>query len=268
MRAGFFVPAASNRTKDDNMHSQQHIEAALDVARKCLSTRFSGASHLFVAGSIMRGEGNEFSDIDLVVLFPRLPRAWRESFVVDGFPVEAFVHDPETLAYFIEQDIKSGAPIIGHMVANGVIVGDDLEPASNIQQRARVLLENGPGPLSGEPYETMRYFLSDLAEDLRADRPVDEVAAVAGLTYPRLIDLMLLGRHQWTGKGKWGPRQLRRFDPQLADIAASAFADAVRGNKARLLALVDEELSRHGGSYFDGYRVDAPLDGRRPSLVD
>lgn len=245
-------------------YHQQRIEAALEVARKCFSTRFSGASHLFVAGSIMRGEGNEFSDIDLVVVFPKLPRAWRESFIMDSFPIEAFVHDAETLAYFIQQDIRSGTPIIVHMVANGVIVGDDLERARAMQQQARSALENGPSPLGGEPYDTMRYFLSDLAEDLRAERPTNEVAAVSALAYPRLIDLILLGRRQWTGKGKWGPRLLRRFDPGLAEIASSAFADAVRGNKAALLSLIDQELARHGGSYFDGYRVDAPLDARRP----
>jgi hypothetical protein len=244
-------------------YHQQRIEAALEVAGKCLSTRFSGASHLFVAGSIMRGEGNELSDIDLVVVFPKLPRAWRESFIMDGFPIEAFVHDAETLAYFIEQDIKSGAPIVVHMVANGVIVGD-LEPAGAMQQQARSLLESGPSPLSGEPYDTMRYFLSDLADDLRAERPTNEVAALSALAYPRLIDLILLGRRRWTGKGKWGPRLLQRFDPDLADVAAKAFVDAVRSNKAALLSLIDQELARHGGAYFDGYRVDAPVEARRP----
>lgn len=249
------------------LYHQQRIEAALEVAQKCLSIRFSGASHAFVAGSIMRGEGNELSDIDLVVVFPELPRAWRVSFIMDGFPIEAFVHDAETLAYFIEQDIKSGAPIIVHMVANGVIIGEDLEPARAMQQQARSLLDKGPSSLSGEPYDTMRYFLSDLADDLRAERPVNEVAALSALAYPRLIDLILLGRRQWTGKGKWGPRLLQRFDPGLADVAAKAFADAVQGKQAALLSLIDRELARHGGAYFNGYRVDAPLDARRPAPV-
>jgi predicted nucleotidyltransferase len=111
-------------------HHQRHIESALLAARKCFATRFSGASHMFVAGSIMRGEGSDFSDIDLVVVYPKLARAWRESFVLDGFPIEAFVHDAETLAYFVEKDIESGAPVIVDMVANGVIVGDASGPAS------------------------------------------------------------------------------------------------------------------------------------------
>jgi hypothetical protein len=154
------------------------------------------------------------------------------------------------------------------MVAKVVIVGERLEPARVMQQQARSLLENGTGSLSGEPYDTMRYFLSDLADDLREKWLVNEVAALSALAYPRLIDLVLLGRRQWTGKGKWGPRLLQRFDPVLAEIASRAFADAIQGNKAALLLLIDQELARHGGAYFDGYRVDAPLEARGPHAAE
>lgn len=244
------------------MHQQQRIDAALAAARKCFASRFKGASHMFVAGSIMRGEGNELSDIDLVVVYPNLSRAWRTSFIVDGFPVEAFVHDPETLAYFIQGDVDSGAPIIVHMIANGVIISEDPLEAEDLQQRARDIFARGPDPLSGERYDTMRYFLSDLVDDLSARRPLDEIAALSALIYPRLIDLILLGRNQWTGKGKWGPRLLRRIDPALADIATKAFAEAVQGDPAALLALAEQVLDQHGGRYLDGYHVEAPLHAR------
>ena len=246
---------------------QDHrIDAALAAARKCLATRFTGASHLFVAGSILRGNGNAFSDIDIVVLYPKLERAWRESFVLDGFPIEAFVQDPETLAYFFEHDAERGVPVIIDMVANGVILGDAPAEAVVLQQQARQILAAGPKPLAGAPLDAMRYILTDLADDLRADRPADEIAATAAQLYPRLIDLMLLGRGYWTGNGKWGPRLLRRLDPALAEVAAEAFRDAVLGKPTALLSLTDRELTRHGGRCFDGYRSDAALDARRPSV--
>lgn len=247
---------------------QDHlIEAALATAQKCLATRFTGASHLFVAGSIMRGDGNAFSDIDLVVVYPKLERAWRESFVLDGFPIEAFVQDPETLAYFMQNDAERGVPVIIDMVANGVILGNAPAEAAAMQHRARQILAAGPKPLTGAPLDTLRYILSDLADDLRAERPADEIAATAARLYPRLIDLMLLGRNQWTGNGKWGPRLLRRLDPRLAEIATEAFRDAAQGNAAALLSLTDRELARHGGPCFDGFRADAPEGSRLPSIA-
>lgn len=240
---------------------QTRIDAALATAQKCFATRFDGASHMYAAGSIMRGEGTAFSDIDLVVIFPSLPQAWRESFVEDGFPVEAFVHDAETLAYFIDKDVESGAPVMVDMIANGTIIGDKTEAAA-MQQQARDILARGPKPLTTPQLDAMRYALSDLADDLRADGPMEEMATTAALLYPRLIDLILLGQQQWTGKGKWAPRLLRRSDGPLAALAADAFQAAVQGNGAKLLALTDQQLARHGGHCFDGYHAKAPGDAR------
>jgi hypothetical protein len=40
-----------------------------------------------------------YSDLDLVVIYKRLPNAYGESFRFDDMPVEALIHDP-TLNYF------------------------------------------------------------------------------------------------------------------------------------------------------------------------
>jgi hypothetical protein len=83
---------------------------AMRVAEQALAGRFADADAGFAAGSILRGEGTTMSDVDLVVLYRRLPNAWRESFVLDGVPVEAFVHDGETLAWFLADDRPRGRP--------------------------------------------------------------------------------------------------------------------------------------------------------------
>ncbi|WP_418336537.1 nucleotidyltransferase domain-containing protein [Rhizobium gallicum] len=93
-----------------------------------LSARFDGYSFAFAAGSIVRGEGTENSDIDLVVVFERLDRVWRESFVDNGLPFEAFVHDPETLNRFFERDLNSSHPLIVNLAGYpGVQAGEERE---------------------------------------------------------------------------------------------------------------------------------------------
>lgn len=238
-------------------------ERALAVARKSLVSRFDGAALAFVSGSIMRGAGTPASDIDLVVVFPRLERAWRESFVEDGFPVEAFVHDPQTLAYFFHADAEGGRPIMAHVVATGTIIGADPDLARVLQAEAGAILARGPMPLGGSSYDRMRYLVSDLADDLRGDRPPAEIRAIATHLYQQLADLMLLGRGAWTGNGKWAPRLLARLDVGLAEAFDRAFEQAFAGNSAPLLALTEAELARHGGHYFAGYRQEAPLEARR-----
>lgn len=56
--------------------------------------RFGDAEVLFLAGSVMRGQGTPHSDLDVVVVYKSLPAAYRESLYHQGWPVELFVHDP------------------------------------------------------------------------------------------------------------------------------------------------------------------------------
>src|SRR4051794_40453736 len=96
-------------------------ERIIDVANAIRTDRYKDAGATFAAGSIVRGEGTPFSDLDLVVVYAHLPSAYRESFRFDGYPVEAFVHDPTTLEYFfLEVDRPSGVPTLPQMIAEGV----------------------------------------------------------------------------------------------------------------------------------------------------
>ncbi|MBX4957383.1 nucleotidyltransferase domain-containing protein [Rhizobium lentis] len=247
----------------DDIQKQILAERALAAARLCLASRYAGAAFAYVTGSIMRGEGTAFSDIDLVVVFPSLERAWRESFTEDRFPVEAFVHDPQTLARYLHADAESGYPIMVNMVATGSIVGPNIEHARAIQAKAAKVLAAGPKPLDGPSYDMLRYQVTDLADDLRGARPPEEIGAISALLYQKLADLILLGRGAWTGRGKWAPRLITKLDAQLAAEFDAAFRLAVQGNCARFLALADRELDLHGGRCFDGFRQEAPVAARR-----
>jgi hypothetical protein len=89
-----------------------------DVTDRLFRTRFSDARALFCAGSVVRGEGTAHSDLDIVVVYDRVPNAWRESLVWEGWPVELFVHDPETLAYYVAEDVAGGRPCLAQMLAS------------------------------------------------------------------------------------------------------------------------------------------------------
>lgn len=70
------------------------------------------------------------SDLDLVVVYQRIDAAFRESFVYAGWPVETFVHDPETLRYFfMHVDRPSGVPSLAHMISTGMPLPDTTDSA-------------------------------------------------------------------------------------------------------------------------------------------
>jgi hypothetical protein len=78
------------------------------AAQLLRSERYPSASVLFCGGSVVRGEGFPSSDLDIVVLFDHVANAWRESFHFEGWPVEVFAHDAETLAFSWPRIARAG----------------------------------------------------------------------------------------------------------------------------------------------------------------
>lgn len=236
---------------------------ALSIAEAVVHTRYGGAAFAYAAGSIMRGEGTRLSDIDLVVVFDRLDAARRESFAVDGVPVEAFVHDPETLAWFVNEDVARGRPSILNMIAEGAAIGRDRDRAEALRADISTRLAVGPMPLSATAVNTLRYEITDAVDDLRGDRTPDEAMAIGAMLHPKLVELALRGRGRWYGTGKWAPRLLATIDAGLAirfhDAFRALFAD---GDHRPVIALAEAELAPHGGPLFDGDRRDAPRSWR------
>src|SRR5256886_10901238 len=144
------------------------------VAKEIFESKYPDARVLFLAGSIVRGEGTPHSDLDLVVIFDKLTNAYRESFHFQGFPVEAFVHDPETLNYFVfEVDRPTGIPSLAQMVLEGIELPEPCEVSQSLKQLAASVLEMGPPVLSNEEVLRLRYNLTSLVDDLRQPRSRD-----------------------------------------------------------------------------------------------
>lgn len=236
---------------------------ALAAAEVVLRTRYKGAVFAFVAGSIMRGEGTYLSDIDLVVVYDQLEAAHRESFVSEGAPVEAFVHDHQTLGWFINKDVSRGRPSILNMIAEGTIIGRRRKAAETLKKAALARLAEGPPPLGQDALNALRYEITDAIDDLRGGRPLNELIAIGALLQPKLVELALRGRGHWNGAGKWGPRLLMKLDVALAGRFDTAFQDLfTSGSVDPVIALAEAELAPHGGFLFAGDRRIAPASWR------
>lgn len=119
------------------------------VAKEIFESKYPDANVVFLAGSIVRGEGTPCSDLDLVVIFDKLPAAYRESFYFQNFPVEALVHDPETLNYFLyEIDRPSGIPSLAQMIVEGVEVPKSNDLSQSLKRLAASVIESCPQKLS------------------------------------------------------------------------------------------------------------------------
>ena len=216
---------------------------------------------MFLAGSVMRGEATPASDLDVVVVFEKLPNAYREAFVHAGWPVEAFVHDPETLARFFERDRKRGLPILIGMVREGLEVPGADEFSAGLKRRAAEIFGAGPPAWDAEELTLRRYRLTDWVEDLRFPRSDEELCATGAALYQDAADFYFRTRGLWSAHSKTIPRRLRATDAAFAEKFIGAF-DALFSERRNgpALALVAEMLEPFGGFLFDGFRQEASLE--------
>jgi hypothetical protein len=199
----------------------------------------------------------------VVVLFERVERAGRESFHFLGYPVEAFAHDHETLAYFIADDERRGRPCLAQMIAEGLVV-PGLDPsAQRLREWAREAVKAPRGAQPIDALERARYAVTDLLDDFRDERPRAEQISVACALYPEVCQFVLASRGAWSGVGKSLPRALRALDQELAAALEQGFDAFFRtGDRAPAIAAVLRAIEPFGGELFEGYRAEAPGDCR------
>ena len=235
-------------------------------ARAVCTERYSEAGIVFLAGSVLRGEGTRFSDLDLVVVYRRLHHAYRESFVANAWPIEAFVHDPETLKYFFASDRASGVPSLAAMIVDGAALPAANDFAHSIKALAVEALHTGPPAWSAAERDSSRYLITDLIEDLREPRSRAELLASVSRLHAMLANHFCRSRGHWSAKGKSIVRRLQEIDGRFAEAFSRGFEMALSGaDAAPLFALAEAVLEVDGGFLFAGYRADAPAEWRIPT---
>lgn len=242
------------------------LDDIVKITNEIRAVKYTDAKVIFLAGSIVRGEGTPLSDLDLVVVFEHLSNAYRESFYFGGFPVEAFVHDPETLNYFItERELKSGVCVLAQMITEGIEIPELSEFSLALKQLAASVINSPPPELDEESLRQMRYNITNLIDDIRHPRSKAEVIATGTVLYDALANCYLRTNDFWTAKAKSIPRKLKLANPDFSLRFCAGFERLfASGQTEEVIALAEETLEPVGGFLFEGHKLDAPPDNRKP----
>lgn len=246
------------------MNNQPPLDKLIKITNEILRAKYPTAEFAFLAGSIVRGEGTAFSDLDIVVIYRDLPNAFRESFYFGGFPVETFVHTPETLNYFMHDDWASGFPIMPNMICEGIVVPAAGELSEKLKKLAENYLAKTP-PLTNEQLDALRYQITNLIDDVRAPGAKEYLTATGAELYEVLADFYFRAGNFQSAKNKSIPRRLEIINPILRGKFCDAFEELFAAGKTeKVVRLAEELLALHGGFLFDGYRLDAAPDCGKP----
>ena len=238
----------------------------LKTAKALLAEKFPKAKCAFIAGSVVRNEATATSDIDMVIIHATdiLPKAYRASMIYQDWPIEMFVQNDNSFAYFLKQDVACGMPALISMIAEGIIVPEENEYARSLQNKARETLAAGPAALSEEEINNRRYGLTDLLDDMESPKNSAELYGTLSVLYQKLADFHLRANRHWSGGSKALTRALKKAFPDLATEYEAAFRSAFAEDTKPLSVLADKLLQPFGGRYWAGLTSYAPDAANRP----
>lgn len=232
--------------------------------KKLIKERYQNALAIFWAGSVSNDQGTSASDLDLVIVYEHIPNAYREAFIYEGWPIDAFVHGKDTLRYFFEESKNnSGIPGLLHMI----IYGREITPTSPFSESIKILakqtLQSGPALWSKEDIDKERFLITDTLEDVLFPKSRAEQMASASWLYEALSQFYFRAQNKWCASGKSIARYLEGDNLELAKEFSESFESVFKiGDCVDLKNLTQKILQPYGGFLWDGYKSEASKDAR------
>jgi len=140
----------------------ERYDRALREAVSFVLDRFQPIG-IIAAGTIVRGEPDAASDLDLWVIHLAPVRQRLQKFF-NGVPAEIFVNPPWVIEKYFAQDQGEGRPISAHMMATGTIVLATDPVVEQLRQHAISLLSSPP-TITPEKLTQVRYAAATKLED-------------------------------------------------------------------------------------------------------
>jgi len=218
--------------------------AALEVARQFIESRHPQAICSFVFGSVVAGDYQAFSDIDLIVIEPAIQNGETRRLMFQGVPVEVHVLDQLSFSHALQSAATTGISSVVFAAADAPLVTGTEDQARWYRSSAAAVQRRGPPPPPDYVKEAARRNITVRITDLLKNREFGERSVLVDALSELLYLAHFARRGLWRKTGKWGPRRVPEFALELAEC----LDDARHGRDFQpLIALAERELEPWGG---------------------
>lgn len=182
---------------------------------------------IVAGGSIVRGQGDAHSDLDIYALHDA-PWRQRVQRIFEGVPCEIFINNAAHIAGYFESENRAARPITAHLLTTGQVVrGADDPRMRALLEQARDWLDRPPA-IDPRAIEQERYMIACVFEDAIdiAERDPATAALFLGHAVPEALF------HAFKTRGRHVPRiketlaALPDLDPALAAAVRTFYSDA------------------------------------------
>ncbi len=227
----------------------------IEAAKRFITKRFPDCQGAVLAGSVVRGEATDTSDLDIVVFDKSITSSYRESFIDFGWAIEVFVHNLTSYKHFFNLDYQDAKPSMQRMIVEGIILKGE-GTIDSIKEEAKEMLDNGPKKWTKEMIMTKRYFITDTLDDLIGCNNRAEQLFIANTLAELIHEFVLRTNGRWIGSSKWIIRALKNYDIKFTEEFVEAFDVFYRtGDKSKVILISEMVLEPYGGRLFEGFSL-------------
>lgn len=199
------------------------------------------------AGSVLRGEGDATSDLDLYVVFNGDYRQIEHKFFND-VPVQFFCNPPQRVSrYFVDERRQlNNGPTTAHMFASGIVILDRDLCIEQLRQEAREVLKLPPNP-NPDMLQLMRYHAVSAVENTLDTIESDPDMAMLEIcnALPKMLNYYFLKQGKYVPRHKDTLKCVREIDPELGQLIHDLFTVAMGERYAILEKIADKTLEQH-----------------------
>lgn len=227
----------------------------VEAAKRFITKRYPSCQGAVLAGSVVRGEETDTSDLDIVVFEKSISASYRESLIDFGWPIEVFVHNSTSYKHFFELDYKDAKPSMQRMLFEGIVLKDE-GIIDSIKEEAKAILEKGPERWTEQVITTKRYFITDVLDDFIGCNNRAEEIFIANVLAELIQEFVLRTNGRWIGSSKWVIRALKQYDVKFTGEYVEAFDTFYKtGEKRKVIQLSEKVLEPYGGRLFEGFSL-------------
>lgn len=227
----------------------------LEAAKRFVNKYFPSCQGALLAGSVVRGEATDTSDLDIIIFDNKSVSSSRQSIIDFDWSIEVFVHNLTSYKYFFDSDYKRARPSMQRMVSEGLIIKDN-GVIEEIKDEANKILREGPEKWSLEVIKIKRYFITDALDDFIGSNYRAEELMIVNTLADLVQEFVLRTNGCWIGSSKWVIRELNKFNPDFTNQFVNALDTFYKvGEKNKVIELVDKVLEPFGGRLFEGFTL-------------
>jgi len=226
----------------------------ITTAKEFIDTNYPDCLAALLCGSVARGEATASSDLDILIIASQEIQSYRKSFREYGWVIEAFISSQKFNEEKIQPPRSNHNPAYLTSWTEGIILKDQDNFARNLKERAIVILEQGPGPLTQQEITRYRYVITDWLDNLIESQTYQEGLFIAYELVVKAAELFLAHNRCWIGERKWLYQALQRSEHHHAKQLIDALEHFYRtGEKDRLVEVIESILELVGGRLYEGY---------------